>query len=292
MEKKTKKFIGLYGAAGSGKDYFCSMLQFFIEYGYLDQVSNCDINDDNQIIKTYAKFLEWKNNQVSNSIPKNIWEKSTRLAFADIPKEAMASVYGIPLELLHDSKKKDQTFINLKTLKLSETPFENRDGSIAISDQEFYEMITSDTFRNYDGSIVQSQNIMKLQSLLADGQLWMSIRNLMTYFGTYVCRGFIDPNIWVTRLLNHPDFEREDKIIIVTDIRFINEHDALKSNGFTIIRIDNPSNEKNVGGIAEKHYDEFKPDYVFNNKPNDMLYTLRDFKETLLWLFDRFHNQN
>lgn len=289
MEKKSKKFIGLYGAAGSGKDYFCSMLQFFIEYGYLDKVSNCDINDDNQIIKTYAKFLEWKNNQVSNSIPKNIWEKSTRLAFADIPKEAMASVYGIPLELLHDSKKKDQTFINLKSFKLSESPFENRDGSIAISDQEFYDIVSSD--KNFYNSI-KTQTVQKHKSLLDDGTLWMSIRNLMTYFGTYLCRGFIDPNIWVTRLLNHPDFEKEDKIIIVTDIRFINEHDALKSNGFTIIRIDNPSNEKNVGGIAEKHYDEFKPDYVFNNKPNDMLYTLRDFKETLLWLFDRFYNQN
>lgn len=289
MEKGRKKFIGLYGEAGSGKDYFCSMLQFFIEYGYLDKVSNCDINDDNQIIKTYAKFLEWKNNQVSNSIPKNIWEKSTRLAFADIPKEAMASVYGIPLELLHDSKKKDQTFINLKSFKLSESPFENRDGSIAISDQEFYDIVSSD--KNFYNSI-KTQTVQKHKSLLDDGTLWMSIRNLMTYFGTYLCRGFIDPNIWVTRLLNHPDFEKEDKIIIVTDIRFINEHDALKSNGFTIIRIDNPSNEKNVGGIAEKHYDEFKPDYVFNNKPNDMLYTLRDFKETLLWLFDRFYNQN
>ena len=289
MEKGRKKFIGLYGEAGSGKDYFCSMLQFFIEYGYLDKVSNCDINDDNQIIKTYAKFLEWKNNQVSNSIPKNIWEKSTRLAFADIPKEAMASVYGIPLELLHDSKKKDQTFINLKSFKLSESPFENRDGSIAISDQEFYDIVSSD--KNFYNSI-KTQTVQKHKSLLDDGTLWMSIRNLMTYFGTYLCRGFIDPNIWVTRLLNHPDFEKEDKIIIVTDIRFINEHDALKSNGFTIIRIDNPSNEKNVGGIAEKHYDEFKPDYVFNNKPNNMLYTLRDFKETLLWLFDRFYNQN
>lgn len=289
MEKGRKKFIGLYGEAGSGKDYFCSMLQFFIEYGYLDKVSNCDINDDNQIIKTYAKFLEWKNNQVSNSIPKNIWEKSTRLAFADIPKEAMASVYGIPLELLHDSKKKDQTFINLKSFKLSESPFENRDGSIAISDQEFYDIVSSD--KNFYNSI-KTQTVQKHKSLLDDGTLWMSIRNLMTYFGTYLCRGFIDPNIWVTRLLNHPDFEREDKIIIVTDIRFINEHDALKSNDFTIIRIDNPTNEKNVGGIAEKHYAEFKPDYVFTNKPNDMLYTLRDFKETLLWLFDRFYNQN
>lgn len=289
MEKKTKKFIGLYGAAGSGKDYFCSMLQFFIEYGYLDRVSNCDINDDNQIIKTYTKFLEWKNNQVSNSIPKNIWEKSTRLAFADIPKEAMASVYGIPLELLHDSKKKDQTFINLKTFKLSENPFENRDGSIAINDQEFYDIVSSD--KNFYNSI-ESQTVQKHKSLLDDGKLWMNIRNLMTYFGTYVCRSFIDPNIWVTRLLNHPDFGKEDKTIIVTDIRFINEYAALKSNGFTIIRIDNPSNEKNVGGIAEKHYGEFKPDYVFKNNPNDMLGTLRAFKEILLWLFDRFHNQN
>lgn len=291
MEKKTKKFIGLYGAAGSGKDYFCSMLQFFIEYGYLNPNSNCDPNNDNHIIETYAKFLEWKKVKDPNLVPKNIWEKSTRLAFADIPKEAMAKVYGIPLELLHDSKKKDQTFINLKTLKLSETPFENCDGDIAISDQEFYNMLTADKFK-YDKSMAESHTIMLHQSLLMDGKLWMSIRNLMTYFGTYLCRGFIDPNIWVTRLLNHQDFEREDKIIIVTDIRFINEHDALKSSGFTIIRIDNPSNEKNIGGIAEKHYDEFKPDYVFNNKPNDMLCTLRDFKETLLWLFDRFHNQN
>lgn len=290
MENKTKKFIGLYGAAGSGKDYFCSMLQFFIEYGYLDKIANTDINDDNQLIKTYTKFLEWKKNKDTNLVPKNIWKKSTRLAFADIPKEAMASVYGIPLELLHDSKKKDLTFINLKTFKLSETPFENRDGSIAISDQEFYEILTSD-INGYNKTIEQSQNIMKLKCLLGEGKLWMNIRNLMTYFGTYLCRGFIDPNIWVTRLLNHPDFEREDKIIIVTDIRFINEHDALKSNDFTIIRVDNPSNEKNVGGIAEKHYNEFSPDYVFNNNPNDMLGTLRNFKEILLWLFDRFNNQ-
>lgn len=291
MEKGRKKFIGLYGEAGSGKDYFCSMLQFFIEYGYLEPGSLVSLNDDNQIIKTYAKFLEWKKNKGDNPIPNNIWEKSTRLAFADIPKEAMSSVYGIPLELLHDSNKKDLTFINLKSLKLSESPFENRDGSIAISDHEFYEMWTS-YINCPDRTIEQSQNIMKLKSLLADGKLWMSIRNLMTYFGTYLCRGFIDPNIWVTRLLNHPDFEREDKIIIVTDIRFINEHDALKSNGFTIIRIDNPTNEKNVGGIAEKHYAEFKPDYVFTNKPKDMLCTLRDFKETLLWLYERFNNQN
>lgn len=57
-------------------------------------------------------------------------------------------------------------------------------------------------------------------------------RYIMQYFGTEVCREHFLKDIWIASLEN----KLEDKNVI-TDVRFQNEYDFVKSNGGSIIRV-------------------------------------------------------
>lgn len=66
-------------------------------------------------------------------------------------------------------------------------------------------------------------------------ELWIEYGNKMRA---------IDPAIWINRCL----FEARAQIVVISDVRYPNEVDAIHANGGYVVRIDNPR--------AKKHHDE------------------------------------
>ena len=59
-------------------------------------------------------------------------------------------------------------------------------------------------------------------------------RELLQSIGTKMRE--IDPNVWVNKLIRCVDEHELDENIIVDDVRFVNEYEALRENGFKMVK--------------------------------------------------------
>jgi len=96
-------------------------------------------------------------------------------------------------------------------------------------------------------------------------------REFLQYVGTEWARKR-DPNVWINYLMNQ--VVETNTNIVVSDVRFKNEFDTLKNNGFTMIRIIRDISLLNHSSEIElmnKPLDEW--DYIiYNNGDVDTLY--------------------
>jgi hypothetical protein len=64
----------------------------------------------------------------------------------------------------------------------------------------------------------------------------LSIRQLMQYFGTSVMRTYFGENVWINSTLKHSTNKT-----IITDLRFINEYNAVKQHHGITIYVNRPN---------------------------------------------------
>jgi len=166
---------------------------------------------------------------------------------------------------------------------LTNIPFEN------FEDQEFKKTFLSDEW-----------SYIPKDEILTDGiglmMKKMTVREFMQKLGTEAMRDNLHTNVWVNALFSEytskfykeaNDFSErvsfEEMIIkrnnfeyhpswCITDMRFPNEYDAIKSRNGIVIRINRPGVPVN-NHPSETALDNFKFDYVINNDG-----TLEDFK--------------
>lgn len=275
-----KKLIALYGPAGAGKDYFCKVLDYFYNNIYNYHGNFFDIREPDFI---YI-MNEFKNN------PRKIVDKVTRMAFADPLKESMAIIFQIPLQHLHDTQLKEGEYINMKSFELIDTTIDFslddlkafHSQNLILDDETYFKILSK-----------EKELTPQEQKFFDENKVYMNLRNLLTYYGTYVCRGFINDKIWINAVLKSNKFLRwetntDNQVMIITDVRFKEEYDALKEKGATIIKIENQDNQKKVDGVAESHYKEFVPDYIFINDMKDPVEFLRNFRIIFKELFPGF----
>ena len=183
---------------------------------------------------------------------------SVRYAFADKVKEDIVGILNIPQEewslLLHSEDYKNNRYVNLETLTLSARPI--------------LEKVLAHSSDNLGKDV---------------GKYYMSLREFMVYYGTYVMRDKLGENIWINRLIGSPSFQKNLRnprtLVTITDIRFPNEYSVCKRLGFEIIRVVNPSGSLGIDNIAESHIDSMIPDYTFYNyrDPDNFRESLKDF---------------
>jgi hypothetical protein len=78
-----------------------------------------------------------------------------------------------------------------------------------------------------------------------------AIRSLLQLLGTDIGRGMYGENVWVTKLLN----ELEPGVsYVIDDARFPNEADALRKEGFVIVKLQRPETDR-----LEQVYSEYGP---------------------------------
>ena len=90
--------------------------------------------------------------------------------------------------------------------------------------------------------------------------LGMTVREFLQKLGTAV-RKEIDPDFWVKALFN----TYHNGNVIIADVRFPNEADAIKERGGILIRIERPGAGagEHISETALDNYDKF--DYIVNN---------------------------
>lgn len=95
----------------------------------------------------------------------------------------------------------------------------------------------------------------------------LTVRQLLCDLGTSVGRGYQD-NIWLNNFDARFEEIKRCQMAIVTDIRFRNEFEHLKKNGFYQVRLYRETNEPKVDHVSETNQGEIKDyefDYVIHN---------------------------
>lgn len=119
--------------------------------------------------------------------------------------------------------------------------------------------ICQDLFELTDGQVHGSDTHKET----VDHRWGLSSRQIMQRFGTEVARS-VHPDVWVRCLLRQAgDAEAAGALLVVVpDVRFVNEADAIRERGGLIIRVTRP------GCVSDGHASEaldFEPDiYVAN----------------------------
>ena len=212
-----------------------------------------------------------------------------RLAFADQLKESISVTFNVPLTWLHDSYYKDNAYINMSTLELykSEEDIPKGTDYIIVSDELYANVMYTNVFGG-----PSSDEERTVKSLLGANRVFMKIRDLITYYGTYVMRNTFGNNFWISNLFSKKEFNLYNQknmkgspgyVLIVTDVRFQNEYEELKDKGAIFIKIESDFNEKSVGGVPESFYDNFTYDYIFENSKDEFkfAYNLKKIFEKL-----------
>lgn len=94
-----------------------------------------------------------------------------------------------------------------------------------------------------------------------------TIGDMLQVIGTDVMRDNFDKDVWIKALLSSID---ENKNYIISDLRFKNEADILKKEGFVLIRVNRTDNtvstSRNREHSSETDLDDYTQfDYVINN---------------------------
>jgi len=136
------------------------------------------------------------------------------IAFASPLKEMLSVLLNIPVKRFNDRDFKENYAINLSTLdvfKIDEHP-----NCYVLSDSKFNKLLKTETLENYN----------------------ITIRQLMQYFGTNVSQKYFGRRIWINSVL-----KRANDNIIISDLRFIEEFNAVKDLNGTVFFINRPDYE-------------------------------------------------
>lgn len=100
----------------------------------------------------------------------------------------------------------------------------------------------------------------------------MTVRDMLQKLGTEAMRNGLHPDTWINALMcdykkvKDKDEEYSYPNWIITDVRFPNEYDAIKSKGGVIIRVNrNESEKESIKHVSETALDGYIYDYVINN---------------------------
>lgn len=141
---------------------------------------------------------------------KLIKPKYKRLAFADPLKKMLSALLNVPVERFNDRGFKESWLVHIPTLNF------NDDATNKLSDSKFNRLVKT------------------LDPSLAEG--YLSIRQLMQYFGTEVMQTHFGRNVWIRSTLRHGS----KKGTIITDLRFKAEAEAVHGLRGKIVYVSRP----------------------------------------------------
>lgn len=219
--------IGIGGVKGSGKDTVASMINY---------IANTIPQDCN-----YYKYNEHK----------DICDKCYNIYithFADNLKKALCAIYGFNMKQLNSHKYKDDYWFSITDGKW-------------YSDKE----IDNTTMTRIENDYLDNISLAAILNHTKTNCL-IKIRTLLQYFGTGICRKYLNNNIWVNSTIqNAIKINNKYRYCIIPDVRFQNEVDAIRNvnNSKGVIILVNRDT-----GIIDNHSSElldFNFDYVIEN---------------------------
>ncbi len=102
---------------------------------------------------------------------------------------------------------------------------------------------------------------------------YVSIRNMLQYFGTEMMQRNFGKNVWVNSIKNRIislEKDADKYVYIITDIRFPHEYQIVKDLGGIIVEVVNHNIESNDIHISENGMTDLQPDFIISNdyQPN------------------------
>jgi hypothetical protein len=149
--------------------------------------------------------------------------------------------------------------------------------------KEYYHINLSTFEKKWCGDLLPGQILSDNQfsKLLKNGQYdtimssWISIRQLMQYVGTNVCRQYISNDVWINATLQNTNN------IIIADLRFKRECEIMKKYNGTLIYINRPgcepgnhASEREVFELYSKG--EFEHVLQNNGTLKDLFYKIKN----------------
>lgn len=89
------------------------------------------------------------------------------------------------------------------------------------------------------------------------------VRNLLKNFGMEMRKQFGE-DVWVDLLFNN--IESFENNIVISDVRFKNEAEAIKKYGGTVVRVKRPGIGPHSNHASETELDKIEYDYTINNE--------------------------
>lgn len=167
---------------------------------------------------------------------KLIKPKYKKLAFADPLKKMLSDLLNIKLEHFYDREFKENCIVNVSTLQ-------NNWETEKLSDSKFNKLV-----KQLDPSLTEAN---------------LSLRQLLQYFGTEIMQKYFGKRVWINSTLAN-----RSKYTIISDLRFIEEYNAIKESGGLVIYINRPNYEFGQHA-SEREMKELlendKYDFIINN---------------------------
>lgn len=171
-----------------------------------------------------------------------IHHKFIIVRFADPLKEMLSVMLRIDVSRFEDRDFKENYYVNFNTLTIHHKDVINRNK--ILSDNKFSKM---------------AKNLSP--HLTSD--YYLSIRQILQFFGTEIMRYYFQDKLWILNTFMHC----EDNLII-SDLRFKVEYKESKRFGATIVHINRPQCE--IGSHSSEReimdlYNDKQYDYLINN---------------------------
>ena len=232
------RYIGIRGHRGSGKSTISYLFGVAIEYYYKHDKS---LDGFEETFKSACERVVMDEDFLKEAEFNRVYFEG----FADTPKILLAQLIGVPSEWMWDDWKKDSVFINMKDFsyrlcldKLERSAFLERPNlaktAADLNDYMFRLGVTSKS--NFDYTVTEDY--------------YISLRELIIYFGKYVMQQKFGIDVWVKSLKSN-DLDRDaffavnkTSYKIFPDVKFPSEVSYIKDRKGFIIEVFRPSNVK------------------------------------------------
>ena len=229
--------IGIAGAKNSGKDTIASMINYIFAVGITRA--------------TYGDYLI-KKVKIDNTNADRV------VHFDDNMKDAMSIIFGIPRCTFNDRQKKDNAYwdyFNKTFVSFADVIRDNDAFVIHDTDELYYTKPLSEMIKS---------------AMEEHRHLYIKIRTLMQYFGTDICRYFLDEDIWIrSTMVKVANIAAARRLCIIPDVRFANEADAIRFVSSPLygevikVNRNNDDNSKHSSEIMN-----FNTDFEIDNNSN------------------------
>ena len=221
------KYIGIRGHRGAGKTAISYLLANTINW-----LAN---KKDMEYFQT--EFNEWCRQIKEN--PQAIYNLDLSHVivegFGDGPKMMLSMLTGIPIEVMNDDYSKDHLIFNFKDFSYKIE--EDLSNIQTVTAEELFHLTT-----------------FSMQPEPIKSDIYITLRELILYFGIYIMQNAFGLNVWVKSLVANNKFycglftDDSDGYKIFADIKARTEISYILDKGGVIVKVNRPHNKK-YGGM-------------------------------------------
>lgn len=224
------KYIGIRGHRGAGKKTISYLLAKTIDYIV------CRNAGDKADELYKDAFMRWCDEILKDE---NLISRLECLhviveSFGDAPKMLLQLLTGIPMSDMCTDWSKDHIIFNLKD-------FSHRE----VEDASMYDLISA---REY---FIEGSSSIDPEAIKED--VFMTLRELILYFGIYVMQNAFGLNVWIKTLNANGEYfsglfpDDKSGYKIFRDIKARSEVSYIKDHNGIVVKVSRPSYKKNGG---------------------------------------------